>query len=97
MTVEDCFSAKVVISDLHELEIAIDRFVPFSSTDTAIIQSSTVIRRLPKLWAARRKTAGLPPQSMRKSSCPGIIGADARPGRNTFMKVQNWPLVVGQF
>ena len=49
VTGEDCFLAKVVVCDLHELEIVIDRFLPFSSTDTAIIQSSTVVRRLPKL------------------------------------------------
>ena len=49
VTGEDCFLAKVVVSDVHELEIVIDRFLPFSSADTALIQSSTVIRRLPKL------------------------------------------------
>ena len=49
VTGEDCFLAKIVVSDVHELETVIDRFLPFSSTDTAIIQSSTVARRLPKL------------------------------------------------
>jgi Lrp/AsnC family leucine-responsive transcriptional regulator len=49
VTGEDCFLAKVVVSDVHELESVIDRFQPYSSTDTAIIQSSTVVRRLPKL------------------------------------------------
>ena len=49
VTGEDCFLAKLVVSDVQELETVIDRFLPFSSTDTAIIQSSTVIRRLPKL------------------------------------------------
>ena len=49
VTGEDCFLAKVVVSDVHELETVIDRFLPFSSTDTAIIQSSPVARRLPKL------------------------------------------------
>jgi Lrp/AsnC family transcriptional regulator, leucine-responsive regulatory protein len=49
VTGEDCFLAKVVVCDLSELQAVIDRFLPFSSTDTAIIQSSTVIRRLPKL------------------------------------------------
>lgn len=49
VTGEDCFLAKVVVNDVHELEMVIDRFLPFSSTDTAIIQSSTVVRRLPKL------------------------------------------------
>ena len=48
-TGEDCFLAKVLVSDVLELEAVIDRFLPFSSTDTAIVQSSTVVRRLPKL------------------------------------------------
>lgn len=49
VTGEDCFLAKVVVCDVQELETVIDRFLPFSSADTAIIQSSTVVRRLPKL------------------------------------------------
>ena len=49
VTGEDCFLAKVLVSDVLELEAVIDRFLPFSSTDTAIVQSSTVVRRLPKL------------------------------------------------
>lgn len=49
VTGEDCFLAKIVVCDVQELETVIDRFVPFSSTDTSIIQSSTVARRLPKL------------------------------------------------
>ena len=48
VTGEDCFLAKLVVCDVHELETVIDRFLPFSSADTAIIQSSTVARRLPK-------------------------------------------------
>ena len=39
VTGEDCFMAKIVVCDVHELEIVIDRFLPFSSADTAIIQS----------------------------------------------------------
>lgn len=49
VTGEDCFLAKVVVGDLQALETVIDRFLPFSSTDTAIIQSATVLKRLPKL------------------------------------------------
>lgn len=49
VTGEDCFVAKVVVGDLKELEMVIDRFLPLASTDTAITQSSTVARRLPKL------------------------------------------------
>ena len=49
MVGEDYFLAKVVVCDVQELEAVVNRFVPFASTDTAIIQSSTVTRRLPKL------------------------------------------------
>jgi Lrp/AsnC family leucine-responsive transcriptional regulator len=49
VTGEDCFLAKVVVSDVQELESVIDRFQPYASADTAIILSSTVARRLPKL------------------------------------------------
>lgn len=49
VTGEDCFVAKVVVGDVQELETVMDRFLPFSSVDTAIIQSSTVVKRLPKL------------------------------------------------
>jgi Lrp/AsnC family leucine-responsive transcriptional regulator len=49
VTGEGCFLAKVVVSDVQELESVIDRFQPYASADTAIILSSTVARRLPKL------------------------------------------------
>ncbi len=49
VTGADCFVAKVLVSDISALEAVIDRFAPFSSTDTAIIQSSPVARRLPKM------------------------------------------------
>ncbi|MDZ4316603.1 MAG: Lrp/AsnC family transcriptional regulator [Azonexus sp.] len=49
VTGEDCFLAKVMVSDVQELEIVIDRFQPYASADTSIILSSTVVPRLPKL------------------------------------------------
>jgi Lrp/AsnC family leucine-responsive transcriptional regulator len=49
VTGEDCFLAKVVACDVQALETVVDRFSPFASTDTAIVQFSTVVRRLPKL------------------------------------------------
>lgn len=49
VTGEDCFLVKVLVSDVQELETVVDRFLPFSSADTAIVQSSTVLPRLPKL------------------------------------------------
>ena len=49
LTGEDCFLAKVVVRDREELEAVIGRFRPFASTDAAIILSSIVAPRLPKL------------------------------------------------
>nr|WP_294846439.1 Lrp/AsnC family transcriptional regulator [uncultured Sphingomonas sp.] len=49
VTGEDCFQAKLVVPDVETLETVVDRFLPFASTDTAIVQSTTVVRRLPKL------------------------------------------------
>lgn len=49
VTGEDCFLAKVIASNVLELENVIDRFQPYASADTAIILSTTVERRLPKL------------------------------------------------
>lgn len=49
VTGKDSFIAKIVVRDVLEFETVIDRFVPFASADTAIIQSSPVVRRLPKL------------------------------------------------
>ncbi len=49
VTGEDCFVAKLVVGDLHQLQCVVDRFLPFASTDTAIVQSTAVARRLPKL------------------------------------------------
>lgn len=49
VTGEDCFMAKVVVCNVQALETLVDRFLPFASTDTAIVQSTTVRSRLPKL------------------------------------------------
>jgi Lrp/AsnC family transcriptional regulator, leucine-responsive regulatory protein len=49
VTGADCFMAQVLVKDAQELETVVDRFAPFASTHTAIIQSTTVPRRLPKL------------------------------------------------
>ena len=49
VTGEDCFVVRVVVRDVQELEEVVGRFVLLASTDTAIIQSTPVVRRLPKL------------------------------------------------
>jgi Lrp/AsnC family leucine-responsive transcriptional regulator len=49
VTGEDCILAKFVVSDARELQAVVDRFQLYASTDTAIILSSVVAGRLPKL------------------------------------------------
>jgi Lrp/AsnC family transcriptional regulator, leucine-responsive regulatory protein len=48
-TGDGCFLASVCVTDMDELELVAARFEPFASTDVAVIQSTTVARRLPKL------------------------------------------------
>ena len=45
----DCFLAKIVVSDGHELQAVVERFQPYASTDISVILSSAVGKRLPKL------------------------------------------------
>lgn len=48
-TGEDCYVAKAHLRTVEELEVLIDRLLPYAVTNTAIIQSSPVKRRLPLL------------------------------------------------
>ena len=49
VTGENCFVAKIVVSDAHALQTVVDRFQPYASAHTAIILSPIVPRRLPNL------------------------------------------------
>jgi Lrp/AsnC family transcriptional regulator, leucine-responsive regulatory protein len=49
VTGEDCFIARVQVAEIRDLEKVIDRILPHARTNTSIIQSSPVPRRLPKL------------------------------------------------
>ncbi len=49
VTGEDCFIAKAHVRSMQELEKVIDQIIPFAMTNTSIIQSSPVKRRLPPL------------------------------------------------
>jgi Lrp/AsnC family transcriptional regulator, leucine-responsive regulatory protein len=49
VTGDDCFVAKALVANVGDLEALIDRFLPFATTNTAIIQSSPVARRMPPL------------------------------------------------
>jgi Lrp/AsnC family leucine-responsive transcriptional regulator len=48
-TGDDCFLARVHVRSVDDLERLIDRITPFAQTNTSIIQSSPVRRRLPPL------------------------------------------------
>jgi len=49
VTGDDCFIAEVHVANVGDLEAAIDRFMPYASTNTSIVQSWPVARRLPPL------------------------------------------------
>jgi Lrp/AsnC family leucine-responsive transcriptional regulator len=48
VTGEDCFLARAHVRSVDDLEQLIDRIIPFAMTNTSIIQSSPVKRRLPQ-------------------------------------------------
>jgi len=49
ITGDDCFLARAQLRSVEELEALIDRILPFATTNSAIVQSSPVARRLPPL------------------------------------------------
>lgn len=49
VTGDDCFIAKAHLRSVAELEQLIDRIIPYATTNSALIQSSPVKRRLPPL------------------------------------------------
>ena len=49
VTGDDCFIAKAHVRSVAELEAVIDTIIPYAMTNTSIIQSSPVRRRLPPL------------------------------------------------
>lgn len=65
ITGEDCFMAKAHVRNIAELEALIDSIIPFATTNTSIIQSSPVKRRLPRVAAT--SVAPLARRAARKS------------------------------
>jgi Lrp/AsnC family leucine-responsive transcriptional regulator len=49
ITGEDCFIARAHVRSMQDLERLIDQIIPYAMTNTSIIQSSPVERRLPPL------------------------------------------------
>lgn len=52
ITGEDCFLARVRVASVADLERLLDQLVPYAMTNTAIVQSSPVLPRLPPLTPA---------------------------------------------
>jgi Lrp/AsnC family leucine-responsive transcriptional regulator len=74
ITGDDCFLARAHVRSVDDLEKLIDRVMPYAMTNTSIIQSSPVERRLPPILqrALNRPSPGLGPTAARRRS--------ARPG-----------------
>jgi Lrp/AsnC family leucine-responsive transcriptional regulator len=51
VTGDDCFIAKAFVPSVDELERLIDDLLPFATTNTALIQSSPVSLRIPRVPA----------------------------------------------
>jgi Lrp/AsnC family leucine-responsive transcriptional regulator len=51
ITGEDCFIARAYVRSVEDLERLIDTIIPYATTNTSIIQSSPVERRLPPIPA----------------------------------------------
>ncbi len=49
ITGEDCFIARAHVKSVSELEVLIDEIVPYAMTNTSLVQSSPVKRRLPPI------------------------------------------------
>jgi Lrp/AsnC family leucine-responsive transcriptional regulator len=60
ITGDDCFIARAHLRSVEDLERLIDRIIPFAQTNTSIIQSSPVRRRLPPLNDERGPAAESP-------------------------------------
>jgi Lrp/AsnC family transcriptional regulator, leucine-responsive regulatory protein len=49
ITGEDCFIARAHVASIDALEKLIDQVIPYATTNTSIIQSSPIKRRLPPI------------------------------------------------
>ncbi|MEM6255771.1 MAG: Lrp/AsnC family transcriptional regulator [Cyanobacteria bacterium P01_D01_bin.156] len=53
ITGDDCFIAKVFVKSASDLEKILDQLIPYAQTNTSMIQSSLVKRRLPPIEEIR--------------------------------------------
>ena len=55
VTGEDCFIARVHVRSIEDLERLIDQIIPYAMTNSSIIQSSPIKRRLPPIPTRDRR------------------------------------------
>lgn len=58
ITGDDCFLARAHVRSVEDLEALIDEIIPYAMTNTSIIQSSPVPRRLPPIPTRNRAANG---------------------------------------
>lgn len=55
ITGEDCFIARAHVKSVADLELLIDEIIPYAMTNTSLVQSSPVARRLPPFLDSGQK------------------------------------------
>lgn len=55
VTGDDCFIAKALVASVAEIETLIDVLLPYATTNTSLIQSSPVPRRMPEIAGMRKR------------------------------------------
>jgi Lrp/AsnC family leucine-responsive transcriptional regulator len=70
VTGDDCFIAKAHVRSMEHLEKIIDRIIPFAMTNSSIIQSSPVRRRLPNFGPSERVDKKTPEKKPRRTGAP---------------------------
>lgn len=72
ITGEDCFIARAHVSSVEALEALIDELISYAMTNTSIIQSSPVPRRLPPLptGSSDRRSGRTVPAAARRTVAP---------------------------
>jgi Lrp/AsnC family transcriptional regulator, leucine-responsive regulatory protein len=58
ITGEDCFIARAHVMSVDALEKLIDQIIPYATTNTSIVQSSPLRRRMPPISQTSRDTSG---------------------------------------
>ena len=50
VTGEDCFVCKIYLKSIEQLDLILDRIAEFARTNSSIVKSSPVKKRLPPIW-----------------------------------------------